>query len=53
MKSNELPEVIAVGFDEELDDLEKELGAFASYFFLAFSLIQFTVVAKETWRSSI
>lgn len=53
MKSNESPEVIAVGSDEELDDLEKELGACGSYFFLAISLIQFTAAAKETWRSPI
>jgi hypothetical protein len=47
MKSNELPEVIAVKSDEELNDFEKELDVFAPYFFLAISLIQFTAAAKE------
>jgi len=53
IKTNGLLEVIAVGSDEELDDLEKELGAFTYYFFLAVLLISILAAVKETWRSPI
>lgn len=52
LKTNDLPEVIDLESDEELEDLEKELGPskFSSYLVASF---QFTAMAKETWKSPI
>ena len=52
-KTNDSPEVIKVGSDEELDDLEKELGPSTFYSFFIISPILITAAAKETWRSPI